>query len=683
MRPSAAVYRRRRAAAGVGLAAVLLAAVLLAVSTGSGSPPRPRPHDKKHGALTLDGRGSPAAIEAGVLPWSLPAPLSRAVAFPGADGHSLVVAGGLQASGASTSGILSINTTTGAARTLGNLAQPLHDAAGAVVSGKGLVFGGGSAAPGTGVEQLAGLGGGSSSATATTLPPLPQARADDAAAVIGRTAYIVGGYNGPSGDSAVLATTDGRSYHTVAQLPVAVRYPAVAALGGKLYVFGGDAVSGPGSGKPVADVQVVDPSTGRAVVAGSLPEPIAGAAAAALDGVLYLAGGETTQSSSTSGTPTPVSSIWAWIPATRRALTAGHLMVAVSHAAAAVVGSRVWLVGGESGASGPTTDVQMFERNAAFGVAGTPGAGSPYYGDKLLIADRGNNRLLVLDDTGKITWRYPSPAAPAPPGGFYFPDDAFFTRGGKGIISNQEQNETIVQLSYPGGKVTWSYGHPHVAGSAPGYLNNPDDAYLLKNGDITVADPMNCRVLVLTPSGKIVTQIGTTGACQHNPSANELGSPNGDTPLVNGDLLVSEINGSWVDEYTVTGHLVWSAHVPIAYPSDPQPLANGRYLMADYVHPGAFVEFDRSGKIVYQYRPTSGPGELNQPSLVELLPSGVFMSNDDYNDRMVAVDPATGALVWQYGKTATPGTAPGYLNTPDGFDLLGPNGSFPTHPPTG
>jgi glucose dehydrogenase len=74
---------------------------------------------------------------------------------------------------------------------------------------------------------------------------------------------------------------------------------------------------------------------------------------------------------------------------------------------------------------------------------------------------------------------------------------------------------------------------------------------------------------------------------------------------------------------------------------------------------------------------------LNRPSLAELLPSGLFMVNDDYNNRMVAIDPATGALVWQYGATGVAGTAPGLLNTPDGFDVLGPGGSTPTHAVTG
>ena len=49
---------------------------------------------------------------------------------------------------------------------------------------------------------------------------------------------------------------------------------------------------------------------------------------------------------------------------------------------------------------------------------------------------------------------------PPPPGGFYFPDDAFFIRRGTGIISNQEDNHTIVEIGYPSGKVLWQYGHP-------------------------------------------------------------------------------------------------------------------------------------------------------------------------------------------------------------------------------
>jgi hypothetical protein len=407
---------------------------------------------------------------------------------------------------------------------------------------------------------------------------------------------------------------------------------------------------------------------------------LAAASAFTLGKQIYVAGG-VTQVTGADGNGPAVPDIWAFDVRHSKMLRAGSLMVASSHTGAAVVGDRAWLVGGEDNGTA-TPSVQMVTPNAAFGTAGAPGAGSPFFGDQLLIADRGNNRLLVLDSSNQVQWTYPSVYAAPPPGGFYFPDDAFFAKQGTEIISNQEDNQTIVILSFPDGKVLWQYGHPLVAGTSTGYLHTPDDAYLLKNGEVTVADAGNCRVLFINPLKTVAGQIGTNGVCKHKPPT-EVASPNGDTPLPNGDVLVSEINGSWVSEYTPDGKLAWDVQLPIGYPSDPQQLGSDLYLISDYSHPGAILEFDRSGKILYRYQPSSGQGELNQPSLTELLPSGVFMSNDDYRDRMVAIDPTTQALVWQYGVTDTPGTGPGMLNTPDGFDLLAPDGSTPTHPSTG
>ena len=95
------------------------------------------------------------------------------------------------------------------------------------------------------------------------------------------------------------------------------------------------------------------------------------------------------------------------------------------------------------------------------------------------------------------------------------------------------------------------------------------------------------------------------------------------------------------------------------------------------------LEFNRDGQVLWRYDVTGGPGMLDHPSLAERLPSGVIMLNDDYGDRMVAIDPVTDALVWQYGVTGVAGTRPGLLDTPDGFDLLLPGGVTPTHPATG
>jgi hypothetical protein len=615
------------------------------------------------------------------------------------------VVGGLVAGGASADGIYAVRAATGAARRIGVLSAPLHDAAAAASGGRALILGGGSPATVATVQAFPLPGsGGTLPAAVAGAGSLPAPRSDAAAVTIGSTTYLVGGYDGTRPDAPVLATTDGRAFTTVTALPVPVRYPAAAVLGGQIYVFGGQAITGPDAGAPVDVIQAVDPARRTAAVIGHLPEPLAGAAAVTVAGELFVAGGDspaarrpvpglgTTQLGpgqpaaaagprASSSPASTVSAIWAFDPASRRLLAAGHLQVPVSHAAAVVAGSTAWIIGGESGGA-PVASVQMLRPDRAFGTAGAPGAGSPYFGDKLLVADRGNNRLLLLDAQMHLVWQYPSGSPPRHGVRFYFPDDAFFTGHGTAIISNQEQNETIIKIAYPSGKIIWSYGHPGRAGTAAGYLSEPDDAYLLKNGQVTVADANNCRVLVINQDRTIAHQIGADGTCTHHPPAS-MGSPNGDTPLPDGNLLVSEITGSWVSEYTITGTLAWTVHLPVSYPSDPQQLGPDRYLIADYASPGQILEFNRQGQILYRYRPAAGPGMLDHPSLTELLPSGVFMANDDYNHRMVAIDPATGALVWQYGITGQPGTAPGQLNTPDGFDLLRPDGSTPTHPATG
>jgi hypothetical protein len=108
----------------------------------------------------------------------------------------------------------------------------------------------------------------------------------------------------------------------------------------------------------------------------------------------------TTQLAGRSGADrSAVPTIWAFDAATRQLLPAGRLQVPVSHAAVTVTGSTAWIMGGESGGTAVSA-VQMLRPDRAFGTAGAPGAGSPYFGAKLLIANRGNNRRLAGANPG-------------------------------------------------------------------------------------------------------------------------------------------------------------------------------------------------------------------------------------------------------------------------------------------
>ena len=137
-------------------------------------------------------------------------------------------------------------------------------------------------------------------------------------------------------------------------------------------------------------------------------------------------------------------------------------------------------------------------------------------------------------------------------------------------------------------------------------MHTPDDAYPLANGDVIVADIGNCRIIEVSHAKKIVRQWGRTGACAVN-APRTYGSPNGDTPLPDGGLLMTEIHGSRVVRLDRSGHVVFDIHVPTSYPSDAQLLPNGDVLVVDYANPGAILEVNRHGKVRVALR-GQGPG---------------------------------------------------------------------------
>ena len=286
----------------------------------------------------------------------------------------------------------------------------------------------------------------------------------------------------------------------------------------------------------------------------------------------------------------------------------------------------------------------------------------------LLIADRGNNRILVIDPEGHNVFTYPSAADLKAGRKLYYNDDTFVEPGGHYLIANEEDNHDIVQVGIQDHSLSFLFGHPGQAGSDVTHLHTPDDAYELTDGSFTVADAYNCRILFVRDH-RIIRQIGHSAVCRHDPPA-YLGAVNGDTPMPDGGVLISEINGSWIDDVGPTGKLVFSVQAPVGYPSDPQPLPGGRILLADYSSPGHIIIIDRTGKVLWRYGPSQGYGRLDHPSLAMPLPNGDIAVNDDFRDRVVVIDPRLNRIVWQYGHTDVGGTAPGFLHIPDGMDFI-------------
>lgn len=319
----------------------------------------------------------------------------------------------------------------------------------------------------------------------------------------------------------------------------------------------------------------------------------------------------------------------------------------------------------------PDSVAHRFFSHPRSGARLAPGSDPSVLPGDVLIADRSNSRLLVVDPEGRIVWQFPRPGNTWT---LPLPDDAFFSPNGREIVATEEDAAAVSVIDVATRRVVYRYGHIGAPGSGPDELSNPDDAMLLPNGSIVLADIKNCRLLLLRPPSHRPAQVvgSPLRGCYHDPPL-AWGSPNGAFPLSGGGALVTEINGDWVDALSPAGRVLWSTHPPgVYYPSDSNEVRRGLYVTVGYQNPGILETFDRAGRLHWRYEPRPGDPSLNQPSLAEPLPNGDFLLNDDFNDRVIVIDPRTNRVVWQYGHTGTSGTAAGYLDRPDGVDLVPP-----------
>lgn len=319
---SVVLYACASAPIGNGMPGSLIpsgtAAASLGASLGTIAPPPATPGSPGPQSITH--------VTASTTVFRLPTALSRAVAFP--DGNGLLVCGGLTRT-STTAAVVRIDLGSGSATHVGDLAAPVHDAAGAALAGSMILFGGGGAVAEAAVQRV------TTSGSSAVIGSLPIARADEAAATVGNDVVVLGGGLNGVVDRAVLATTDGVHFTTIATLPVGVRYAAAAALGGTVYLFGGAASAG-----DVATIQAVDVASGRARRVADLPQTMSHAMAFVIDGRIYLAGGRHAGRA--------LDTILAFDPTTGRTTDLGRLPQAMSDAAVAVVGTTAYLIGGEA-----------------------------------------------------------------------------------------------------------------------------------------------------------------------------------------------------------------------------------------------------------------------------------------------------------------------------------------------
>ncbi len=187
----------------------------------------------------------------------------------------------------------------------------------------------------------------------------------------------------------------------------------------------------------------------------------------------------------------------------------------------------------------------------------------------ILIADTGDNRVIEVNQAGKIVWSTDN------------------LGGGKGRLGQGRLSDGS-QLRYP------------------------NDAKKLPNGDIMISCRLQNRVVIITRGGHVVRSIAPNLNRQHNPDI-----------LPNGHILIADSGWNRVVEVDRKDRIVWQYGSPntslLNWPRDANLLPNGHILITDSDH-DRIIELTRSRHIVRQWtglqRPYSAASLSNGNILV-------------------------------------------------------------------
>jgi N-acetylneuraminic acid mutarotase len=183
----------------------------------------------------------------------------------------------------------------------------------------------------------------------SAIAPVPTARTDARAAVLGGQLYVVGGVNSKHKTVGTLEVYDpvANSWTTGPSMPTPRFDMAVGVINGKLYVAGGEA-----GGGPVGTLEVYDPAMGVWTQKSPMITARTAAAAGVINGLLYVAGGATAGG--------PVATLEAYDPMADSWGSLASMGTAQAYGGGAVLNGQLYVVSGIDSNSNPTQMVQAY-----------------------------------------------------------------------------------------------------------------------------------------------------------------------------------------------------------------------------------------------------------------------------------------------------------------------------------
>ncbi len=220
-------------------------------------------------------------------------------------------------------------------------------------------------------------------------------------------------------------------------------------------------------------------------------------------------------------------------------------------------------------------------------------------GERLLIADTGNDRVIEVEmRSGRVLWDSKGISL-SDGSSLHYPNDADYLPDG-GILITDRDNHRVLVIDREG-RVLWQFGETGVAGNGPKRLSGPHNADLLPNGNVVIADSGNDRVIEVSPAGEIVWEFSVG-----------LSWPRDADRLGNGNTLITDSKNHRVIEVTPEGQVIWE-FTDLVLPYEADRLKSGNTLIADS-EGRRVVEVSPGGEVVWGYpgdpgSPAEAPGE--------------------------------------------------------------------------
>ncbi len=256
-------------------------------------------------------------------------------------------------------------------------------------------------------------------------------------------------------------------------------------------------------------------------------------------------------------------------------------------------------------------------------------------GNRIAIADTGNDRVLVCDLDGRVLWTF---------GGLHQPQGVRFD--GERLLVCDTVAGAVISLALPGGERS-------VLASG---LRSPWDCLLLDDGRVAIAEAGMHRIVAVPAEGGPAVAIAGTGAegLRDGPAASaHLAQPSGLTRLADGavgfaDSEVSALRvlrDGAVQTLVGRGLFEWGANdgdrdsARLQHPLGVAALAGGAIAVADTFN--SLVRIWESGQV----RTLRLQESVDEPGGIDVLPDGRLIVADTNHHQVIIIDIATGAVV--------------------------------------